>query len=248
MRIIQAGVEILTGIDENDIYRRLERIGRVCYKSENAITEESGEKFIRNLVKREHEAMLEHAHLSVLFTVDRGISHEIVRHRIASFAQESTRYCNYSQDKFGNEITVIEPCFFSSIPEEEKRLCRIALDHFEGENYDKVADFLHSGKITNRQRAYARWYEACEYAEHNYFSLLSNGCTPQEARDVLPTSVKTELVMTANLREWRHFLKLRAAGTTGAPHPQMREVAAPLLKELQQKLPAVFDDITLTEE
>ena len=181
----------------------------------------------------------------MLFTVDRGVSHEIVRHRIASFAQESTRYCNYSQEKFGKEITVIEPCFFSDIPEEEKRLCRKAMDFFCKFD-DEINGFL-AGGVTERHRAYARWYDGCLGAEHSYFTMLEQGCTPQEARDVLPTSVKTEIVMTANLREWRHFLKLRAAGTTGAPHPQMSEVAVPLLKELQQKLPAVFDDITLTE-
>lgn len=253
MRIVRAGYEIMTPIQAEDIYRTIEKAGRTCYKSEALITEDSAEKFVRGLVKRGHEAMLEHESITVRFTVDRGVSHEIVRHRLSSFAQESTRYCNYSQDKFGEEITVIEPCFFDDIPKEERGLCCLAvgfystwpiresLENLEGS--DEVFEFISSGKITPRHRAYSRWYDSCCFAETNYFEMLKSGCTPEEARSVLPNSLKTELVMTANLREWRHFLKLRAAGTTGKPHPQMAEVAVPLLKELQQKLPAVFDDI-----
>lgn len=209
MKIIKAGYEILTPISEGGIQelRHIEKIARVCYKSENLITEdgESAKKMVKMLIDRDHTAMIEHSMLAVKFIVDRGISHELVRHRIASFAQESTRYCNYSKDKFGKEITVIEPCFFSPLSD-----------------------------------SYTFWKHAMESAEAHYFSLLDSGATPQEARSVLPNSTKTEITITANYREWRNFFKLR---TAKAAHSQMREVTIPLLKELKEKLPIIFDDI-----
>ena len=205
MRIIAPSTEILTPLDGEAILRHLELCGRVCYKSENRITPESAENFVRGIIALKHEAVLEHYSFSVRFIVDRGISHEIVRHRLASYCQESTRYCNYSGERFGNEITVIKPYFLT-----------------EGTN------------------GYKKWAEACETAEREYFTLLEWGCTPQEARAVLPNSLKTELIMTANLREWRHFFKLR---TSPAAHPQMYEVTIPLLKEVQEKIPVVFEDL-----
>jgi thymidylate synthase (FAD) len=205
MRIIKPGFEFMTPISAQVIMEHLERCGRVCYKSEDKIAAGSAEKFLANIVKRGHEAVLEHFSFTVKFIVDRGVSHEIVRHRMASYCQESTRYCNYSKDGFGNEITVIEPCFFEKGSPE-----------------------------------WTLWKHACEVSERYYFNLLDWNRTPQEARSVLPTSLKTEVVMTANIREWRHFLKLR---TSKAAHPQIREVAVPLLHELQQLVPVLFDDI-----
>ena len=205
MQIINAGYEFITPIDGKIILQRIEQVGRICYKSENLITEDSAKKFCENIIKCRHEAVLEHCSFTVKFIVDRGVSHEIVRHRVASYCQESTRYCNYSKDKFGNEITVIKPCFWN-------------------ENSDLYRD----------------WKSAMKMAESHYFDLLIQGATPQEARSVLPNSLKTEIVMTANIREWRHFLKLR---TSSAAHPQIREVTVPLLKELQEKIPILFDDI-----
>jgi thymidylate synthase (FAD) len=113
MKIINSSCEILTPINRNNILQSIEIAGRTCYKSEDKITEDSASKFVRMLISRGHEAMIEHNSLTVKFICDRGVSHEIVRHRIASYAQESTRYCNYSNDKFGNEITVIKPCFYN---------------------------------------------------------------------------------------------------------------------------------------
>lgn len=213
MRIIEAGFEVMRPQKMDDasrkaIYSAIEQAGRVCYKTEYKIDEDSAEDFCEKLVLRGHEAMLEHASLTVKFIVDRGVSHEIVRHRLASFAQESTRYCNYTKDQFGSEITVIKPCFFR-----------------EG------------------SPSYKAWKRACEACEMAYFELLDIGDMPQMARDVLPTSTKTEVVMTANIREWRHFFKLRALGTTGAPHPQMREVALPLLQTMGKFLPSLFGDL-----
>lgn len=209
MKIVKAGYEIITPINGKTILERIEKCGRVCYKSEDRITEDSAEKFVANLIKRGHEAMLEHASFTVKFVVDRGVSHEIVRHRLASFAQESTRYCNYEKDDFGGEITFIEPCF-----------------------WEKGSSL------------YNTWKSSVEDAETNYFHLLNCGATPEKARAVLPNSLKTEVVMTANLREWRHFFNLRAANKTGKAHPQMLEVTRPLLDELKQLIPVVFDDIT----
>lgn len=209
MRIVKASTEILTPIDGESILKSIEQAGRVCYKSEDKITDNSARKFVANIIKRGHEAVIEHQSVTVRFIVDRGVSHEIVRHRVASYCQESTRYCNYSKDGFGNEITVIKPCFA-----EEGR-----------EGYDQ-------------------WKLACLDAEQTYFTLLEKGWTPQEARSVLPNSLKTEVVMTANLREWRHFFRLRCSP---AAHPQMREVAIPLLREFQSQIPVLFDDIKIEE-
>ena len=208
MKIIEAGYEIITPINGKIILERIEKIARTCYKSEEKIKSGSAEKLVAGLIKRGHEAMLEHCSFTVKFIVDRGISHELVRHRLASFAQESTRYCNYGKEGFGSEITVIKPSFLKG--------SSVGWEH---------------------------WKSACEKAETEYFNLLDWGCTPQEARSVLPNSLKTEVVMTANLREWRHFFKLRAADATGSAHPQMKEVTIPLLEELKQLIPVVFGDI-----
>lgn len=205
MRSIKAHTEILTEIKGLDILRRVERVGRTCYKSEDLITDTSAPEFVAMLIKRGHEAMLEHESISVKFVVDRGVSHEIVRHRIAAYAQESTRYCNYSKDKFGRELTFIRPCFWEDKP-----------------------DLL---KL---------WELAMEMAEAEYLSLVDDGAKPEEARSVLPNSLKTEIVVTMDLREWRHFFRLRTAPVA---HPQMREVTIPLLAEMKTRLPVLFDDI-----
>ena len=208
MKIINAGFQILTNINGIEMLKDIEYIARTCYKSENSITELSAVKMVESLINRGHEAMLEHQSISVKFIVDRGVSHELVRHRMASYAQESTRYCNYSKDKFGNELTFISPCFWSK-----------------------------------SSREYEEWYAAMNSAEDIYFELIDWGVTPEQARTVLPNSIKTEVVMTANLREWRHFFKLRAIGITGKPHPQMLEVTVPLLAEFKALIPVVFDDL-----
>ena len=205
MKIINADVEFITPIDGAAILKRLEQCGRVCYKSEAKITDTSAPAFVAGIIKRGHEAVLEHCSFTVKFICDRGVSHEFVRHRVASYCQESTRYCNYSKDGFGSEITVIKPCFL----------------------YPSTDGFN-------------LWEEGCLFAEQTYFNLLESGCTPQEARSVLPNSLKTEVVMTANIREWRHFLKLRCSP---AAHPQMREVALILLDKVHSLIPVCFDDI-----
>ena len=213
MKVVNAGYEILSDISAGGIkeLQMIEKAGRICYKSEGKITPdgESAKKFVKKLIKSGHDAMLEHSSLSVMFRVDRGITHELVRHRIMSFAQESTRYCNYSNDKFGNSITVIKPCW---------------LDDESSQDY-------------------IDWKQSMILAEIEYFKLISQGWSPQKARSVLPTSLKSDIVLTGNYREWRHFFKLRACSTYGVPHPQMLEVTVPLLYELSERIPVVFDDL-----
>ena len=208
MRVINAGYEIISELNGEEILKHIERCARVCYKSEDRITDGSAEKMVAALIRSGHEAMLEHYSFTVKFICDRGIANELVRHRIASFAQESSRYCCYAKDKFGKELTFINPCFWEP-------------------NSDN----------------YARWFHEMNEAEKTYLAMIESGATPEQARDILPMSIKTEIVMTANLREWRHFFKLRAEGVTGKPHPQMLEITIPLLKELKQKIPVIFDDI-----
>lgn len=221
MNILKPTYEILTPISENGIkeLQFIEMVGRKCYKSEDRITEdgESAKKFVKMLLEKHHGAMLEHGTLSVLFTIDRGVSHELVRHRLASFAQESTRYCNYSKDKFGNEINVI--------------------DITNGIKLDPKMKNMDASTITE---IISEWLRAIEDSEKHYMRMMELGATPQIARSVLTNSTKTEIVVTTDYREWRHILSLR---TPISAHPQMREVAIPLLKELQEKIPVLFDDI-----
>ena len=222
MNILKAGFEILTPISEGGIdeLKHIEKIGRVCYKSEGKITTdgESAKKFVKMLIDKGHEAMIEHSSLSVKFIVDRGVSHELVRHRIASFAQESTRYVNYSLDKFGNEINVIN--ISNGIRLDGK------MKNIDAKTIDVIIN---------------EWLLAMSDAEKHYMKMIDLGATPQIARSVLPNSTKTEITVTANYREWRNFFKLRVPGTA---HPQMREVTIPLLKELKNRLPIIFDDIS----
>lgn len=210
MKAIKAYTQIYNDFDSQKIIEKIEQVARTCYKSEGKIHEGSATKLVAGLIKSGHEAMLEHASVTVKFVVDRGISHELVRHRLASFAQESTRYCNYSKDDFGSEITFIIP------------------------------DYLEY-----KSECWNIWKECMKQAEDAYFKMLDFGLSPQQARAVLPNSLKTEVVMTANLREWRHFFKFRALGITGKPHPQMLEVTVPLLEDMKNLIPVVFDDLVV---
>lgn len=207
MNIIEPTFYVEDVLDGNEILKRIERAGRVCYKSEEKITSDSAKRFVQNIIKSGHESVIEHEKVSVRVICDRGVSHEIVRHRIASYSQESTRYCNYSGDKFGNQLTFIRPNFWNEDDEQ-----------------------------------YKIWLESMKNIEDNYMRLLQCGAKPQEARSILPNSLKTELVMTMNLREWRHFFRLR---TDMAAHPQMRQLALMILEEFKCRIPIVFDDINL---
>lgn len=223
MNIIKPKYEILTEIDGIKELQHIEKIGRVCYKSEDKITEdgESAKKFVNMLIKAGHEAMIEHSTLSVKFTVDRGVSHELVRHRIASFAQESTRYVNYSNAKFGSEINVIDILAGIQLDNKMKKM-----------SADEIGNIM------------IEWYNAMRDAEDHYMKMIELGATPQIARSVLPNSIKTDITITANYREWRNFFKLRIPRDA---HPQMREITIPLLKELKTLIPIIFDDIEVEE-
>lgn len=205
MKIIPPSHKILALPDKAAVLKMLERIGRTCYKSEDKMTPDSARDFVKRLVRSGHHSVIEHLGFSVHFVCDRGISHELVRHRLASFSQESTRYANYSKDKFGREITVIRPYF-----------------------WDRSSDL------------FSVWRQAMEEAEQKYLRLIELGARPEEARTVLPNSLKTELIMSCNLREWRHIFDLRCSR---AAHPQMRELLFPLLQELQERIPVLFDDL-----
>ncbi|MCL2203236.1 MAG: FAD-dependent thymidylate synthase [Defluviitaleaceae bacterium] len=205
MKIIPPTFEIIGTFDGVEMLKDIELAGRTCYKSEAGITEDSAAAFVRRLIKRGHESVVEHGKATVKIICDRGVTHEIVRHRIASYSQESTRYCNYAKDKFGNELTFIRPYFWD-------------------EDGDK----------------YRLWQQTMQDIEAAYMKLLDLGATPEEARSVLPNSLKTEIITTMNMRQWRHFFKLR---TDKASHPQMREIARPLLDEFKRRVPALFDDI-----
>lgn len=209
MRIVEPKVEIITELNGNEILKHLEKAGRVSYKSENKITKDSAKNFIPAIIKSGHESVIEHFNITVKFTTDRGISHQIVRHRIASYTMESMRYCNYTKEKFCKEISVIKPI-----------------------------------DIHENTPEYENWMRAMMCAETAYFTLINDGCNPQVARSVLPTCTKTELVTTMNLREWRHFIKLRSSK---AAHPDIRFLAIDLLKQFKEKMPVIFDDIGVEE-
>lgn len=213
MILLKPSSEIINTSHDN-MNSFIESCGRVCYKSEKISTPEESSKFIRKLINNEHESVLEHGVVTVKIICDRGVSHELVRHRIASYSQESTRYCNYT--KKGMEFIIpewinIEPGNYS---------------------YDNPALYMNENEL--------RWLSAMAFAENFYNELIANGWTPQQARTVLPNSLKTEIIITANLREWRSIFNLRCAN---AAHPQMREVMIPLLGKFYDRFPDFFFDI-----
>jgi thymidylate synthase (FAD) len=205
MKIIPPSFEILTPVDPPAILARLERAGRTCYRSEARITPDSAGAFVRTIIKSGHHSVIEHESISLRLVCDRGVTHELVRHRLASFSQESTRYVNYGRGPEGRGLVVIEPLFFERSSEK-----------------------------------YRLWLAAMDAAERAYLDLTAAGATAQEARTVLPNSLKTEIVMTANLREWRHVLALRCSP---ASHPQMREIMKMILARFRELLPEVFGDV-----
>ncbi|MDD6104119.1 MAG: FAD-dependent thymidylate synthase [Bacteroidales bacterium] len=203
MRKIEPSFELISPIDRQAILTNLELAGRNCYKSEGKITPESAGKFIKMLIQHGTESVLEHEKITVRFICDRGVSHELVRHRIASYSQESTRYCNYGHD---GQLTFIVPEWYNhSTPETQKI-----------------------------------WDDAMLIAEKSYLDLLKLGWTPQQARAVLPNSLKTDIIMTANIREWRTIFRLRCATKA---HPQMRQLMIPFANYLKEQLPELFEDI-----
>ena len=207
MEIIKPSFEILGQINGEEIIKKIELAARNCYKSEEHIGDiERTKKFISGIIKSGHESVIEHCSISARVICDRGVSHEIVRHRIASYSQESTRYCNYKT----KGLVFIKPCFW------------------EEDNVN-----------------YTNWFDLMMLIEQKYNAMIYFGATPQEARSILPNSLKTEIIMTLNLRSWRNFFKQR---TSNHAHPQIREIARPMLDEFKRLIPVIFDDITYENE
>lgn len=204
-----------------DSLELIEYAGRICYKSEDRITPDTTKKFVQKLLDLNHESVLEHSAMTVKFICDRGVSHELVRHRLCSFSQESTRYCNYK----GGVTFVIPP--WLNLEEGT-----YDLPFFDERDDKEILMYYGTGSCN--------WLNHCLKSELEYELLIDQGWSPQQARSVLPNSLKTEIVVTANFREWRHIFKLR---TAQAAHPQMRELMIPLLKECKRLIPVVFDDI-----
>lgn len=206
MKIIEPSFEILYG-NEKGLEERIEQIGRVCYKSEDKITSISSRKFVDSIMDRKHLSVVEHISLTVRFIHNRGFTHELVRHRLAAYSQESTRYCNYSKDKFNNELTFIKPYWWE----------------------DESLPYIGGARTA--------WIQSMELAEKNYNNMIECGLKPQAARGILPNDLKTEIIMTANLREWIHVFKLR---TSRDAHPDMIRVMVPLKFEFKRIFPTIF--------
>ena len=214
MRLIKPSIEFIW-VTENPL-QIIERAGRTCYKSEERIAPESAARFVKMLIDNEHEAMIEHASASYRFICDRGVTHEIVRHRLFSFAQESTRYCNYK-----DEVAFIIPPWVSRINEG-------SFTKKDLTDKDLSSSFDEPSRI---------WLQNMLNQEQVYNKLIELGWQPQQARSVLPASLKTEIVITGNLRQWRQFFKLRCDKSA---HPQAREVAYLALKDIKARIPVVF--------
>ena len=207
MRIVEPSVEILTEIDGNKILKQIEIAARTCYKSEDKITEdcESAKKIIKTLLDNHHEAMIEFDDIMVKITTDIGAQRDLSRHRHISMACESTRYCNYSKGKFGNELSFIKPC-----------------------NIEEDSGIYHT------------WLKTMKSIEDSYLLAAELGGKPDQLRMMLPLSTKAEFCLKANIREWRHILRLR---TSNAAHPSVQQVMKMILKEFKEKIPVLFDDI-----
>jgi thymidylate synthase (FAD) len=201
MKIVEQSFEIYL-FDPKQIMMDIESAARTCYKSEDKITEGSAEKLVKRLIDNDHTPMLEFGDIRVKFITDRGVTHELVRHRICNYAMESTRYCNYANDKFGNEITFIKPVFW----DEDNKL-------------------------------YRQWLNTMSNIEKVYLDMIKEGAKAQEARSVLPNSLKTEIVVKANIAEWLHIFYRR---TAPAAHPQMRALMIPLKEQFVKLLPIIF--------
>lgn len=241
MRIINPSFEFADEINAEQMLDKIEKAYRICYMSE---PNGNRNAFIANKIKIGHESPLEHASVSVIITTNRGVTHELVRHRIASYSQSSTRYCNFSKDKFGNEITFVRPAWVDK---------RVLGEYHYG--YAEMATTKTFPKeLLELMKADVaapdvEWVNSCNLVEDEYLRMINHhDWTPERARDILNNSVATTIMVTMNLREWRHFFKLRAIGTTGKPHPDMLQITIPMLTAFKEKIPVVFDDLNTEGE
>lgn len=211
MKLIKPSFEFLTELNRIDILKLIERAGRTCYKSDSAYTEKTGSEFLKMIAKRGHFSVIEHVSISVRFVCDRGVTHELVRHRIASYSQESTRYCNYQTG-----VTFIIPLWL----------------------YDQIPEGEYTNLPTNSSRDAMVWISLMLDIEGVYERVIKQGWIPQQARSILPNSLKTEIITTANLREWKHIFDLRCSEKA---HPQIREIMIPVREIFREKLPELYE-------
>jgi thymidylate synthase (FAD) len=244
MQLMKPSFKILSimgmygGASEAQPLKLIELAGRTCYKSGEAITSESAKEFSRLRIKQKHESVIEHSAMTVQFIVDRGVTHEKVRHRLCAFSQESTRFVNYAKS---DEIAVIIPFFFD--PLEILKSIKVPNGYFYSVNNKGTWEFSSYEEIM--MNSFDVWFLTCLWSQWGYMTLVNEfNRKPEQARTVLPNSTKTEIVVTANFREWKHIFNLRCSK---AAHPQMREIMIPLLKECQKQIPVIFDNITYDE-
>ena len=227
-KIVKPKFQILSRLNERSILRHLERCGRTCYKSEDKITDDSCYKFIKMLLSKGHESVIEHYNISIKFVCSRALSHQLVRHRLCSFSEQSQRYCNFETKV---DMGIIQPYWL-----DESDIKKI-----RNKSFSSVLQI--PNKISKKCQY---WLESVIDSAVTYGILLRSHSemTPQQARSLLPNAAKTEIVCTANLRQWRHILKLR---TSKGADPEIRELMIPLLRKLQEKLPTLFSDIEVEE-
>ena len=238
MRLIKPSAVIEFIEPREQILKRIEASGRTCYKSEGKATEGSAPKFCHSICQvKKHESVIEHASATVRFICDRGVSHELVRHRLSSFSQESTRYVDYSGDKSGGHCQFIIPPWLSGLEEGEWHF-RFGDENLTGDVIIKNDDGVEVSVAGPKEKSWLRAMAFAEKEYHHQIKVLKQ--SPQEARDVLPNSTKTEVVMSSNLRQWRNVFKLRVAPNV---HPQMREVMLPLFEQFKSHLPEFYADI-----
>lgn len=244
MKIIKPEVHI-EHYDGIEIMKKIEQACRTCYRSENLMKEDSYKNLLKNCITRGHESVLEHEKITVQLICDIGVYKDLTRHRIASFSIESTRYCNYSKDKFDNEIKFIEPVFFDGETEifdsfDDKAF---VFDDSEGNTVvSNKSDYIKVNK--NRQKSYL-WYNSMKDIEQTYNAMAELKCTPDEMRMILPHSTAALVTMTANIREWKHILSLRA---TKHAHPAVQQVMIPILLNFKKEMPEIFDSIEYNTE
>lgn len=260
MKIVKPKVIVYKLHDFRLIKGLIERCARTCYRSEGSIKPGSADKLIRKLRDLGHGAMLEFGTICVRFVCSRSISHELVRHRLASFAQQSTRYCDEGSEKKFGGVNFIEPFFFKrENPVDDEIFFREKFNEFLEEldfpmlpshDMDYDLESLNDVPKNSRKKVYmdkwGMWALSCLQAEWMYQTLRDKfGCSPQEAREVLPNCLRTEVNMQVNVREMRHILQLRCSNKA---HPQIRQIMIPLLLFMQKELPVLFEDIEYDDE